>query len=670
MRKPSANRPSVYHSAFRNTGQRRPRLERLEDRLPLSGLPVPTLDAAPQATDNDYSVLEDSVLTGNLITDDTGGGADSGDRPIVTRINDVPLQPGEPITLSSGATLVVDPDGGFVYDPTDSPTLSSLSMGQSATDSFTYTVSAGFSDVIAFGDSMTDIGNLFQITGGVFPPDPPYWQGHSANGPLWVEYLASRLDHESTLANNYAVFGATTGRDNSNETLLGIDLPGLQDEIEQFYAETGGVADPDALYTVWAGPNDLFMPFDDPEIMIGTAVGNIVTSVATLKGMGAQYVVVPSMPDLGVTPWGLLSGMDQALTNLSAGFNMALYSTLGAFGLDVIQVDVFSLLRSVTDDPQAFGFTNATDACFDGTQIIGDPDEFVFWDDVHPTTHTHQLLAAEVFDQLMATEPLALHDNATVTVTVSDVTTVPSANLEGPAIGVPGQSLNFSFSATDASPADQAAQMTYAIDFDGDGAADHTVAGPAAGISLEHIFTTPGAKPVSVAVTDQDGDTSPTSIATVDVLQAAVIDGDLYVGGTSGRDFINFLPDYRGRIRVLVNGRSLGRFSLDSDATLVAFGMSGNDWIFASRVGVPVELHGGSGNDFLFGGRSDDLLDGGSGNDFLFGGRGNDLLRGGLGNDWLFGQLGNDELDGGDGFDRLFGGPGLDTLLYGERVYS
>ena len=83
-----------------------------------------------------------------------------------------------PRLLASEATLTVNPDGSFVYDPTTSPTLGAIPPGAPAeTDSFTYTVAAGFSDIIVFGDSLSDVGNLSNMTGGAIPPDPPYWQG-------------------------------------------------------------------------------------------------------------------------------------------------------------------------------------------------------------------------------------------------------------------------------------------------------------------------------------------------------------------------------------------------------------------------------------------------------------------------------------------------------------
>ncbi|MGB3431929.1 retention module-containing protein [Achromobacter sp.] len=67
------------------------------------------------------------------------------------------------------------------------------------------------------------------------------------------------------------------------------------------------------------------------------------------------------------------------------------------------------------------------------------------------------------------------------------------------------------------------------------------------------------------------------------------------------------------------------------------------------------ELHGGAGNDILYG-------QGGS--DLLHGDEGNDVLSGGTGNDTLFGDAGNDVLLGGKSNDILYGGSGSDTFKW------
>ncbi len=80
---------------------------------------------------------------------------------------------------------------------------------------------------------------------------------------------------------------------------------------------------------------------------------------------------------------------------------------------------------------------------------------------------------------------------------------------------------------------------------------------------------------------------------------------------------------------------------------------------------------GTSGDDFILGSTSDDIMSGKGGNDDLYGRIGNDILYGDSGNDYLFGAMdndtlyggsGNDTLEGADGTDTYYGGPGDDVI--------
>ena len=86
--------------------------------------------------------------------------------------------------------------------------------------------------------------------------------------------------------------------------------------------------------------------------------------------------------------------------------------------------------------------------------------------------------------------------------------------------------------------------------------------------------------------------------------------------------------------------------------------------VYGTKLFAVCKLSGGAGNDFLEGGRSDDVLVGGPGNDTLLGWRGDDLLLGGTGDDQLFGESGRDNLIGQDGND-LLDGDGNEDALYG-----
>jgi membrane-associated phospholipid phosphatase len=142
---------------------------------------------------------------------------------------------------------------------------------------------------------------------------------------------------------------------------------------------------------------------------------------------------------------------------------------------------------------------------------------------------------------------------------------------------------------------------------------------------------------------------------------AGVVNGELIVGGTDGRDVLR-VERAGAELVVWANGGQLGRFDV-AVAGIVVDARGADDLILISpQVDTDCEIYGGAGNDLIAGGSGDDRIFGEDGNDILVGHSGNDRLDGGAGDDFLFGGLGNDVLIGGLGDDWLFGGPGLDVL--------
>jgi hypothetical protein len=116
-----------------------------------------------------------------------------------------------------------------------------------------------YSALYAFGDSLSDVGNVFAASVGK-EPAPPYFQGRFSNGPIWLDYLAERLRTGPMIPSelggkNYAFGSATTGYAPtlSNPSLV----PTFAQQVVLFKAATHGVAPSSALYTVWIGGEDL-----------------------------------------------------------------------------------------------------------------------------------------------------------------------------------------------------------------------------------------------------------------------------------------------------------------------------------------------------------------------------------------------------------------------------
>ncbi len=273
-----------------------------------------------------------------------------------------------------------------------------------------------FPDIVAFGDSLTDHEGAQSL---IEPSEvdfivPEAWTNCPESGPcVWVEYLA---DGWGATVDNYAIGGALTeghvSEDVEDLVDLGILPPlGLVGQVDR-YVDDGPEFDPgNTLFTVWIGGNDLleFLRGDldaaTPEALVAGATGDIQQSMNELAGIGAQYILALSLPDLSQTPaWLDRTAEDRAAAqSLVRSFNAELENTLSAFeeskpGITVYRFDVFSFFN---DTIQSGTFANTT-----GTLLV-DPDnpfggtnepaeDYLFWDDIHPTTRTHELLGQSV----------------------------------------------------------------------------------------------------------------------------------------------------------------------------------------------------------------------------------------------------------------------------------
>jgi cholinesterase len=256
-----------------------------------------------------------------------------------------------------------------------------------------------FPAVIVYGDSLSDNGNLFAatipFTGGT--PPPPYYMGRFSNGPVAVEQLASLL---GTPLIDHAFGGATTGfgnqADGGTQTSLGpLGIPGMLAELAGFPPPAS--LTPTALFVVWGGANDFEIGGS-----VAVAVGDIDAIVAQLQALGATHILVPGLPDLGLTPEFM--GQPSA-TLFSEQFNAGLLATLPS---GVTYFDTFDLLDSIVANPAAYGLTNVTQSCFDGVNApCTNPSQYLFWDDIHPTTAADAILA-EQFEFAVVPEPSSI----------------------------------------------------------------------------------------------------------------------------------------------------------------------------------------------------------------------------------------------------------------------
>jgi outer membrane lipase/esterase len=253
--------------------------------------------------------------------------------------------------------------------------------------------------LVVFGDSLSDNGNVFKATGGAVPPPSHYDGGRFTNGPTWVQQFATSIGVPAPKPSlsggtDYAYGYAQTGTGLTTvSSVPGLSVPNLSTQVGSFLASQAPKAG--QLFAVWAGANDFFNGQTNPAI----SAANIASALQTLANAGATNFLVLNLPQLGNTPFGstLPPAQKQALNQLIAAFNGDLSSDLGKLqasdpGITIHTVDAAALLQRIQANPSAYGFTNVTDSAL-LTGHANDASGYLFWDSVHPTTAGDKLIA-------------------------------------------------------------------------------------------------------------------------------------------------------------------------------------------------------------------------------------------------------------------------------------
>lgn len=109
-----------------------------------------------------------------------------------------------------------------------------------------------------------------------------------------------------------------------------------------------------------------------------------------------MITLVVNLPDLGKLPGTRGNSQNSSrLSNLTASHNSNLNTTLNSLNqqrnINIIPFNVNSLFSRAIATPGEFGFTNVTDSCLRLLNRCSNPNQYLFWDNLHPTTRTHNL---------------------------------------------------------------------------------------------------------------------------------------------------------------------------------------------------------------------------------------------------------------------------------------
>jgi hypothetical protein len=247
-----------------------------------------------------------------------------------------------------------------------------------------------------------------------------------------------------------------------------------------------------------------------------------------------------------------------------------------------------------------------------------------------------------------------------------------TGGVAGPALGVRGQPLAFTLTATeDGVPAN--AVFTYRIDWNGNGIVNQVVAG-VSGLTVSHAYPVDGFFTPTVTVVDSARNFSGPAADPQGVgIQTLALETDpadntktaLAIGGTPVRDVITITPaDATGQVlSVSINGVVQPNGPFNPTGHILVFGQGGGDVIqlvAGTNAGQPVPITIPA---LLFSGGGNSVLSaaGSSANNVLVGGPGNDVLTAGSGRDIVI---------GGAGADTLRAGGGGDVLISGSTAYD
>ncbi|HEY7307513.1 MAG TPA: SGNH/GDSL hydrolase family protein [Bryobacteraceae bacterium] len=292
-------------------------------------------------------------------------------------------------------------------------------------------LAASVDNLVVFGDSLSDNGNAAAAlasqgqTLGNYAPNA-LTDGPNTNPPtsgpfgLWVDQFAAKFglpDPTPFIANtsgglavnpfgtNFAVGSAQTGH-NPAFALSGLlnqppVVPWTTDQVDIFNSLNQSTAAPGSLYSFWAGSDDISHALSSNPLTVVSvaqnAANNIESNIKTLAGEGGKYFLWFNLPPLGDTPAARSAGplAMLAANQATAAFNAQMSADVTDLehmlsNVVIITIDIHSAFEQIEGNPQAFGFANITDSA-QGKNV--DPNTYLFWDDLHPTTAADALIA-------------------------------------------------------------------------------------------------------------------------------------------------------------------------------------------------------------------------------------------------------------------------------------
>jgi len=268
---------------------------------------------------------------------------------------------------------------------------------------FTNTLPVPYSDIVIFGDSLSDMGNSFNQWGT--PDSPPYWNGRFSNGEVWATQFGEFMMGPGTMnpgrgtagGNNRAYGGAHSG----DGSYLFV-IPNVGKQVTD-YLQNHQI-NPNELVIIWCGGND-FVHSDETDTQ--QVVDNIEGHITTLSNAGATEFLILELPPLDTVPRineeqdeDGVKAMHERIRDFNSKLHTMLNATVNTTSLTIHRGMMWEMFDTVYNNAGSFGLTNVTHpacehdgyTCEDGDPIAPNAEEYIYFDKMHPTLTMHDLV--------------------------------------------------------------------------------------------------------------------------------------------------------------------------------------------------------------------------------------------------------------------------------------
>ncbi|MEM1076877.1 MAG: SGNH/GDSL hydrolase family protein [Pseudomonadota bacterium] len=293
-----------------------------------------------------------------------------------------------------------------------------------------------YNTVAYFGDSLTDNGNLYDLSMAAIsfslPPGSIGYNERYSNGLVYAEHATAFLGAETEY--NYAISGARAIGDRTLRDLVddlnlsyflvvpysdplldhGIDL-GAQ--VARFLAETEGTDRSDVSATLSIGTNDYgaFKPWQvsnyirDSKAYVAGIIAEIMENARTLDDAGVGQIAINGLPSANFSSSYYANPFLTPVSSFALSYHNnqleRAVEQLRAEGINAVFVDMEAIAKAIARDPFNFGITAPLEQSYlleiNGADPILNPalegvplDQIAFLDSLHPTDVVHAMLGA------------------------------------------------------------------------------------------------------------------------------------------------------------------------------------------------------------------------------------------------------------------------------------